>query len=171
MVLLNPKIMKTLIIVLAILLSGCVTQRRCHNKFPPQTHTDTVTITEIVYRDTIVYVTIKPDTVFFTDTVLVNKGLVNFNPQRLDTEFAWSVVWINNSRINHTLYQKESVIEKTIQDAIKESSTTTEVTVVKTVEVNVLTWWQTLWINMGRVLFVALAIVFLFFIGRMFMRY
>jgi hypothetical protein len=163
--------MKYAIIVLALLLSGCVTQQRCHRKFPPQTHTNTVTITEIVYRDTVVYVTIKPDTIFFTDTVLVKEGLVNFNPQRLDTEFAWSVVWINNSRLNHTLYQKESVIEQTIANAIKEQSTTTEVTVVQTVEVNKLTWWQTLWVTLGQILSVSLLIVVLFFIGRMFMRF
>ena len=159
--------MKYIVIFLALLLGGCATQRRCNRKFPPQTHTDTVTLTQVVFRDTIVYVTVKPDTVFLSDTVLIHEGVAHFDPQRLDTEFAWSVVWINNSRINHTLYQKESIIEQTIQNAIKESSTTTEVTVVKTVEVNVLTWWQSLWIGLGKLLFAAIVISVLFFVGRM----
>ena len=47
------------------LLSGCVTQRRCFNKFPPQVGVhDTV-----IYRDTVYFFRTITDTVYKTGTI------------------------------------------------------------------------------------------------------
>lgn len=83
------------IIAAIILLSGCVTQRRCVEKFPLQ---DSIT-----YRDTIYYVTLKTDTVrevsHITDTVYASTGT------------AGGSAWVLNDTIYLQVWQKDTIIE------------------------------------------------------------
>lgn len=115
-----------------ILFSSCVTQKKCLEKYPnPPPSIEKVVETVTVFKDTIIYVYLAADTVYMTDTVIVDKeGRVNYPLARLDTEYAWSTLEIKNSMVFHYLYQKESKIAQTIENAIKES-TTSEVTVIK----------------------------------------
>lgn len=67
---------KLAIIILCIIATSCVTQRRCYEKFPPQVGvTDTV-----VYRDTVYFFRTDRDTVWavasWMDTVSVDQGLI-----------------------------------------------------------------------------------------------
>ena len=161
--------MKNLILLLTLILltSSCVTQKRCNRKFPPQTTIETKIVTQVEYRDTIVYVTIPADTVFSPgDTVYIdnNTGLTYSERSELNTDFARSWAQVVNGILLHELIQKESEIEQKIKDAIKEHSTHTE-TVKETVrEVNVLKWWQLglIWIGGGTVA------LFLFWVVRQF---
>ena len=67
--------MKTLLIIagIALILSGCTTERKCNRKFPPQTMGITkdsiIRTTQTVYRDTTIFVYIKGETKYSTDTV------------------------------------------------------------------------------------------------------
>lgn len=154
--------MRTLLTISALLiLSGCATQRRCAEKWPPQTNY--ITETKIIHRDTTIYITIPADTVYRTDTVKVGAdGLINYPVQRLDVRFAWSKVWIENSRLHHELKQKESVIAETIKGAVKEVEVVTEVTKLVEVERR-LTWWQMTLIR-GGYAFIATLVIGLFWL-------
>jgi hypothetical protein len=100
---------KLLILLTICLLSGCVTQRRCYEKFPPQ---DTV----ITWHDTVFYVTLKTDTVYsvahVTDTVYASTGT------------AGGSAWVLNDTIYLNVWQKDTIFE--YRDSIK----TVEVTKV-----------------------------------------
>lgn len=152
-----------------ITLSSCITQRKCFNKFPPPPPSiEKVVETVTVFKDTTVYVSIPADTIYQTDTVFINKdGLVNYPLARIDVEYAWSTIQIKNNRVFHYLYQKETEIAKTIQDAIKES-TTSEVTVIREpYEVPMpVSWWNQTMIKGGYVL---LGIIILLF-GFLFLK-
>ena len=64
----------------------------------------------------------------------------------LETEFCWSRVYWDNG-LQHDLSQKEARRDTIIQ--VEYVNTTT--TIKEPVEVNKLTWWQTLWIRTGKV--------------------
>jgi hypothetical protein len=80
-------------------------------------------------------------------------------PSILETEFCWSRVYWDDG-LQHDLSQKEAHIDTIVQ--VEYVNTTT--TVKEPVEVNVLTWWQKLWINTGRVLAAGMLIVIIWFL-------
>ena len=145
--------MKNLIILIAVLtLSGCTTQRRCFEKFPPPPpSTQVVTETMIITRDTTIFIRVPADTVTQTDTVRIGSdGLINFPRQRLDVKHAWSVVWIENSRLQHALFQKEAELAATIKDAISKAETVKETIIEKPYPVPLeLSWFKQTLIRLG----------------------
>jgi hypothetical protein len=102
---------KNILILTAILLSSCVTQQRCYEKFPPQ---DTL----ITWHDTVYFVSLKTDTVYktaqITDTVYASTGT------------AGGSAWVINDTIYLNVWQKDTVLM--YRDSIK----TVEVTKVVT---------------------------------------
>lgn len=124
--------MKLLIILIALTLTACTTQRRCFDKFPPPPpSTTTITETVTITRDTTIYIRIAADTITQTDTVRIGiDGLISYPKHRLDVKHAWSVVWIENSRLQHTLFQKEAELAETIKDAISKVETS-EVEIIR----------------------------------------
>jgi hypothetical protein len=102
---------KNILILLIIILSSCVTQRRCYEKFPPQ---DTV----VTWHDTVYFVSLKTDTVYktahVTDTVYASTGT------------AGGSAWVINDTIYLNVWQKDTVL--LYRDSIK----TVEVTKVVT---------------------------------------
>lgn len=101
--------LQKLLILTAILLTSCVTQRRCYEKFPPQ---DTL----ITWHDTVYFVSLKTDTVYktahITDTVYASTGT------------AGGSAWVINDTIYLNVWQKDTIIQ--YRDSIK----TVEVTKV-----------------------------------------
>jgi len=89
-----------LIILSLILLSGCATQQRCFEKFPP----DTITTTTIEYRDSIIPVYISnTDTVFRWGTII-------------DTIFAESGTahgrtWVIHDTLRLEVWQSDSIYQ------------------------------------------------------------
>ena len=95
--------MKRLIILLAVstLLAGCVTQRRCLEKFPPK---------EIVtYTDTIYFISVKTDTVkeygTIRDTVYASNGMAN------------GQAWVDHDTLFLDVWNTDTIIE--YRDSIK----------------------------------------------------
>ena len=90
-----------LILTAIILLSGCVTQRRCAQKFPLQD--------SIVYADTVYYVTLLTDTIrevsHITDTVYASTGT------------AGGSAWVLGDTIYLNVWQKDTIIE--YRDSVK----------------------------------------------------
>jgi hypothetical protein len=144
--------MKKLIIFLLLVIGllGCNMKRYCAKNYPPVVNTETVT--EIQRRDTTIYVQIPGDTVTLPKEVIVEvekeTGLINLPLQRLDVDFAWATVRINNSVLDFNLYQKEKELQLTIEKAISESTTKE----IKNVEVPVYynTWWDKQFIKIGK---------------------
>jgi len=66
--------MKTLIIISLLFFSGCITQDKCLQRFPPEVK-ETITIvteTVTVTRDTVIYVQLEPEMIYQTDTVKID---------------------------------------------------------------------------------------------------
>jgi hypothetical protein len=113
-----------LIILLAFLLLGCVTQKRCNEKFPSQSFTkDSIVYKDkLVYKDTTIYVPIPGDTVYKDTLVYVDKftGLVNSKKVYAFTSLAEAIAWVSNSKLYLTLIQKDTTIEVRLDSALKE---------------------------------------------------
>ncbi len=127
--------MKYLVIILSILLlSGCNAKRWCSKRFPPETKTEIKIVEKEVIRDTTVYVYLQADTVFQKDTITVYETPDGYQTtlSMLDLEYSYSTAQVINGRLDHKLFQKETLIEQTIKNAIKENSTHT---VIETTEV------------------------------------
>lgn len=114
---------KLLFLLLIQALSACVTQSKCDRKYPAQS---TVTIKDSIirtthteYRDTTVYVYIKGETKYSTDTVWIKNGLAYSKKDHLCTSFAESWAWVENGRLYHNLIQKDTLIGKEVEDAVR----------------------------------------------------
>lgn len=157
------KLKLTVIAATLLLLGSCTTQKRCFNKFPPPPPSTNVEVKEVVkYKDTTIYVYLPADTVQKTDTIIIGvDGQVNYPLQRLDVEYAYATFQIKNSKLDFKLFQKESAIAQTIENAIKESSKT-EVTVIKEPYPvpQKISWWQQTKMNLG-IVFIVIVIIFI----------
>lgn len=151
--------MKRLILfsIIIILLSGCMTKKNWQRKYPlPQPSIETVIKEKVIYKDTIIPFYIKADTIIRTDTLIIDKqGKINLPMQRLDVEYAYSIVWVVNNNLKHELYQKDSIINQLIKDASKETVVTKEVTRYEPYPVYFEpTWWEKTKMNLGVVFLV-----------------
>lgn len=94
------------IAILFLCLSGCVTQQRCYEKFPPQTNT------VIEYRDTIVPVYVhSTDTVekwgTIRDTLVVNSGT------------AHGKTWVIHDTLRLQVWQSDTTLQVKLDSAIQ----------------------------------------------------
>jgi hypothetical protein len=146
-----------------ILLSSCVTQQKCQDKFPPELITvdSIIRTTETIYRDTTIFIYLPGDTIRDTVIVEVINGIANSRPSIHETDLAWSMAQVVNGFLRHELIQKDSTLARVIENAIRESATTTDKTklITKVEEKNYVTGWQWFQIWLGRLL-MALAAMF-----------
>jgi hypothetical protein len=112
------------LLILTVFLAGCVTQKRCAEKFPPAR--DTIKIVQT--RDSIVYH--HRDTVITTylpgerkhDSIFINTPVpINSDTLRSDTPLATAEAWIANSFLMLNLTQKDTTILTRLQLALKEA--------------------------------------------------
>ena len=185
--------MKKLIVLITILiaLASCrspqqIADRKCDKaqlKYekaayrwgcPMVQQTDTVFQQMIIREthDTTIYVRIAADTVFSTDTVIMKDGIATSDKSRLDTQFAFSIAYVHDSKLYHNLFQKESVISKTIADAIQYNSKVEYKTITKTIKekVNYLTQWQIVQIWLGRLFLAILILVIIISVFNIYLR-
>jgi hypothetical protein len=115
-----------LILLLAFTLIGCVTQKRCNEKFPPQTITITkdsiINKEKIVIKDTTIIRTIPGDTVHKIDTVIGNKGVVNSKKVFAETSLAKATAYVYKNKLYLELIQKDTTLEFKLDSAIKEAT-------------------------------------------------
>jgi hypothetical protein len=113
--------MKILLIILALLLSSCVTQKRCNKKFPPKefTRIDSIYIErEIVkYRDTTIYKDLPP--------VIIEKFTPVKDTLILTGGYSEALCWVFDGNILGTL--KEGLKPVKIEYKIKEVEKIVEV--------------------------------------------
>ena len=115
-----------LIILVSFLFFGCVTQKRCNEKFPPQSFTkDSIVYRDkLVYKDTTIYVPILGGTVYKDTVVYIDKntGLTNSKKIYAFTSLAEASAWVKNSKLFLNLTQKDTTIEIRLDSAIKEAT-------------------------------------------------
>lgn len=132
--------MKKLIYIAAafFFLSGCVTEKKCNRKYPPQVHeSDSVVFKEklvpVFIHDTVF---IAADTVFKKVPVFINKGVIYSKPVFAYTEYAHARAQVVNSNLNLNLFQNDTAIAR----LLKNNVTIKEKEVYKTKKVTVKVW-------------------------------
>jgi hypothetical protein len=132
-------------LLLIFLLSSCVTQRRCNEKFPPK---ETVVVLDsIVYRDTTII--IPPDTISFTfidtcqDMFITQKGKVRVIREK-------GRMWVD-------CVSAPKDFLATLQDRHRHT--------IRTI-VKGLTWWEKAFILIGKFFLFLLLASMLYVIGK-----
>lgn len=155
-----------LIFISLLLLSSCVTERRCARMYPPQERVDSVYLQTVVYRDTTIFVHLPGDTIRDTIHVEVVNGLIQSQRSQLETQLALSWAQVVDGMLLHELQQKDTTIARIIEQAIREASTETVVTKEVVHKVYELTNWQWLQLWAGRI---ALLLLILLALARKFL--
>jgi hypothetical protein len=163
--------MKTIIHFLLILIvfTSCSTSdkvtRKCHKakiKYEmaaakwgcPTIKDSTIVQSQIIIKDTTIYVPVLSQTVHDSIPVLINNGLINTPISTLETTYSRSKAWVENGILKHTLNQRPSTIPVILPGALHTSTSIT----VQTIKVPYyierpismpLHWWQKLFIYTG----------------------
>lgn len=123
--------MKAIAIILISLLSvSCMTVKRierncdlfakiCITETQRDTVTKTVIKTEIIYRDTTIYVKVPGKEVIKEVPVYIEKGIVNSELSILNVPFARSTAQVINSIQRHELVQTDTVMRVKLENALK----------------------------------------------------
>lgn len=111
------------IAILIFLITACATQRRCLEKYPPVSHTDTL-YTELIrdsliYRDTIILITVPGDTIKDTLYIKIKPGYFHSDTLTLETEFAKASAFYRTPSINMTLIQKDAIFTRKLDSIIR----------------------------------------------------
>jgi len=121
----SNKILACTCILTALWTLSCATQRKCIQKWqlrPDTIHTTSVR-DSIVYRDTIVYISIEGKTVIDSVVIPCPPPPPAFIPDtaRAETELAMAKAWWSYPVIKLDLYQKENLLEVKLDSAIMEA--------------------------------------------------
>lgn len=113
----NPRVLLSFFLLLPLLLS-CSLQKYCSKRFPPEIiRKDSIRFVEkVVYRDTLLYMHIKGDTIY--DTLVVDT--TGSASSILETSFARSTATFNKGKLFHELSQKDSLMSTLVERGIKE---------------------------------------------------
>jgi len=175
--------MKYLSIILIVLLTGCVTQKRCLSKFPPTITHDTVyEVGTIFFGDKVVEVKIPGDTVYaesswnddFVWTTLPEGTTppdvtVEHRVERIraDVPLAYSEAWVENNTLKMMLVQKDSILEFKLDSVKQFSVDTISISVVeyidRVVPPKMFTFFKSgFWVLLGLIIIIIiLAFVFI----------
>ena len=113
-----------LVLVLFVFMSSCVTQRRCMNRFPPQRDTVIVETVKdsVVYKDTTVFINI-PGATRIDSVPIPCPEIASYTPKRVnvETSLARASAWWDPPNIKLELIQKDTTIERRLNNALKEA--------------------------------------------------
>jgi hypothetical protein len=163
--------MKTQLFLLLSFLffTSCITQNRIDRKCRkaklnydiaatkwgcPKDLDSTFIQSQVIIKDTTIYVSIPAQTVHDSIPVIITKGLMNTPVSTLETTYSRSKAWVVDGILKHTLDQKPSSFPLTIPAAIHTTTTNS----VQTIKVpyyvdrptsKPLHWWQKLFIWSG----------------------
>ena len=157
----------TILAVLVLTFTGCITQKKCYRKFPPTIDTVKIVFSRdsIVYKDTTLYLTIPGDTVWNTVEIPCPPPPPSYIPDTViaETEYAHARAWLDHSFIMLVLIQKPTDLEWRLDSAIKESHHWKELyikesAVIKTIP---LLYRIALWVLVGMILMIVFLILVL----------
>lgn len=121
-------------IIISILImgsiTGCATQKRCMEKWPPEiTPIDTVTVTQVrdttIYRDTIITIQIPGDTVRDTVEIYpIQETGYGTDTAKAETRYASAKAWVQvrnqRAEIHLELQQKQTDLQVRLDSAIQQ---------------------------------------------------
>jgi len=166
--------MKTALFILLVmfLFSSCATQKRMDRKCRkalqkyelaaykygcPMVSDSFSSFTQVIIKDTTIYVPVPGETVHDSIPVIISKGLVNSPISKLETSYSISKAWVQDGVLKHNLDQKSSIIPVIIPGAIHNSTSGS----VQTIKVpyyfdrqipKPLSWWQKLFFWSGIII-------------------
>lgn len=111
----------TILLLTILLLSGCVTAKKCSQKFPPETVTiikDSIR-EKTTYRDTTIFIRLEGETRMIYDTLYVNNSIVHYKSLIAETKYATARAWVALNRINLTLSDKDTTLEIRLKNALE----------------------------------------------------
>ena len=166
---------KLLTIVLLIILTGCATQRRCNDKFPPVSSTNVKDSTVITYQtryyDTTIYKVVEIPKYIVRDSVVIQyvNGVYYFKPLMLKGQYSTATVWVEKQTLKGQLEEggwlpitlKLQMAEKTIKELRSQVSQTVTVKEVKYIPKYVKVFG---WIGFGCVVLLLIYIGILVFV-------
>lgn len=118
---------RLIIIALLFIMAGCCTKEKCYRKYPPQVITETkdsiVFKEKIEYKDTTIYVKLKPDTI--VDSVIVE--VINDLPHSQDTiikqnDYSVAKAWTAYGYTYLNLMAKDTALMFKLDSAIQKAS-------------------------------------------------
>jgi hypothetical protein len=157
------------IILSLIVFTSCVTQNRIDRKCRkakltyeiaaskwgcPKDLDSTFVQSQVIIKDTTIYVPVPGETVHDSIPVIITKGLMSTPVSILETTYSRSKAWVENGTLKHTLDQRPSTIPVILPGAIHNSTSST----IQTIKVpyyvdrpisKPLHWWQKLFIWSG----------------------
>jgi len=159
---------KAILFAILALSIGCVTSKRCFDKFPPEVINTVDTIHVITYRDTIIEKYLPGDTVYAGEKIIViNDTVVRvWRPVEAETELAQAKAWIENDRMKLRLIQKDSVLQFKLDSVIRVSSDTIKIVNTEIHEVYIkkpITKYVSFWVIIGAWFLWTLIFVLLLF--------
>jgi len=111
------------ILIILILFSSCVTQKKCLKHFPPEiikVRYDSIVIKDsVIYKDRIINHIIKADTVY-NDKLIPVPIALNVPPLIAENDYSIAKAWIKNSILKLQLELKDQVIQFKLDSADKE---------------------------------------------------
>jgi hypothetical protein len=113
-----------IVFLVLLILSSCVTQKRCYLKFPPTVDTIKITIIRdsIIYRDTTIFIKLPGE--LRVDSIKIPCPEVpGYIPKKVfaETSLAKASAWWQFPNIRLELIQKDTTIERRLDNAIKEA--------------------------------------------------
>ena len=123
--------MKTITIILACLFcTSCLTVRKiekncdlftkvCVTEVQKDTVTKTVIKTEVVYRDTTIYINIPGETVIKEVPVYIKNGIADSELSILQVPYSISHAQVINSKLSHELVQTDTIVRVKLENALK----------------------------------------------------
>lgn len=120
--------LKGLLVVLlsAVIMSGCITQKKCNEKYPPvitekevYIH-DTVSIKETVRDTTFIIKAGKDSIIYKSDTVKIKDGMVNSKPVVTEGKYATATGQVINSKLTVKLEERSYDLEIKLKGALRD---------------------------------------------------
>jgi hypothetical protein len=157
------------IILSLLVFTSCVTQNRIDRKCRkaklnyeiastkwgcPKDLDSTFVQSQVIIKDTTIFVPVPGETVHERIPVIITKGLINSPVSTLETTYSRSKAWVENGILKHTLDQRPSTIPVILPGAIHNSTSNS----VQTIKVpyyvdrpisKPLSWWQKLFLWTG----------------------
>jgi hypothetical protein len=113
-----------IVFLILLILSSCVTQKRCYLKFPPTVDTIKITIIKdsIIYRDTTIFIKL-PGELRIDSVEIPCPDVPGYIPEKVfaETSLAKASAWWQFPNIRLELIQKDTTIERRLDNAIKEA--------------------------------------------------
>lgn len=116
-------------VVLLAVVSGCVTQRRCLDKFPPAA-ADTIIVESVTYRDTTITVTLPADTIRDSVMIYVDVPAQDIPPASVTVrnDYAQATARIEHNQLKVDLILNERRLEILIDSAAELRTKTVTIT-------------------------------------------